>query len=122
METRAGNQMSDDIVTRLREYDFMRDGDTPDLTMAEAADEIERLRAENTELRGKVLEIDKTGQELWSMVSSSRDSYADEVMYLREENNKASALIAKLAELLLPYSMLMNKQEQELLIKAVRGD
>ena len=38
--------MSDDIVTRLREYDFMRDGDTPDLTMAEAADEIERLRAE----------------------------------------------------------------------------
>lgn len=38
--------MSDDIVTRLREYDFMRDGDTPDLTMAEAADEIERLRTE----------------------------------------------------------------------------
>lgn len=36
--------MIDDIVTRLRGYDFMRDGDTPDLTMAEAADEIERLR------------------------------------------------------------------------------
>ena len=36
--------MSDEIVTRLRGYDFMRDGDTPDLTMAEAADEIERLR------------------------------------------------------------------------------
>ncbi len=26
--------MSDDIVTRLREYDFMRDGDIPDLIMA----------------------------------------------------------------------------------------
>ncbi len=38
--------MTDDIVTRLRNYDFMRDGDTPELTMAEAADEIERLRAE----------------------------------------------------------------------------
>jgi len=38
--------MTDDIVTRLREYDFMRDGDTPDLTMAEAADKIERLRSE----------------------------------------------------------------------------
>lgn len=36
--------MSDDIVTRLRNYDFMRDGDFPELTMAEAADEIERLR------------------------------------------------------------------------------
>ena len=36
--------MTDDIVTRLREYDFMRDGDTPDLTMAEAADYIERLQ------------------------------------------------------------------------------
>ena len=47
---------------------------------------------------------------------------ADEIEHLREENNKASALIAKLAELLLPYSMLMNKDEQELLIKAMRGE
>jgi hypothetical protein len=31
-----------DIVTRLRGYDFLRDGDTPDLMMSEAADEIER--------------------------------------------------------------------------------
>lgn len=36
--------MADDIVPRLRDYDFMRDGDFPELTMAEAADEIERLR------------------------------------------------------------------------------
>ena len=35
---------NNDIVTRLRNYDFMRDGDTPDLTMIEAADEIERWR------------------------------------------------------------------------------
>lgn len=47
---------------------------------------------------------------------------ADEIERLREENDKASALIAKLAELLLPYSMLTNKHEQELLVKAVRGD
>ena len=38
--------MSDDIVTRLREYDFMRDGDIPDVIMNKAADEIERLRRE----------------------------------------------------------------------------
>ena len=43
--------MADDIVTRLRGYDFMRDGDTPELTMAEAADEIERLRADRDLLR-----------------------------------------------------------------------
>lgn len=47
---------------------------------------------------------------------------ADEIEHLRAENNKASALIAKLAELLMPYSMLMNKHEQELLVKAVRGE
>ena len=40
----------DDIVTRLREYDFMRDGDTPDLTMAEAAVVIERLREQVRQL------------------------------------------------------------------------
>lgn len=42
--------MSDDIVTRLRGYDFMRDGDIPDVIMSEAADEIERLRAEVSRL------------------------------------------------------------------------
>jgi hypothetical protein len=36
--------MDDDIVTRLRNYDFMRDGDYPEVWMKEAADEIERLR------------------------------------------------------------------------------
>lgn len=36
--------MTDDIVTQLRGYDFMRDGDIPDVIMSEAADEIERLR------------------------------------------------------------------------------
>jgi len=117
--------VSDDIVTRLRERAiilFSNGADGNAFIDEQAADEIERLRIENSELRGKVLEIDKTGQELWSMVSSSRDSYADEVMYLREENNKASAFIARLTELLLPYSVLMSKEERELLIKAVRGE
>jgi len=36
--------MGNDIVTRLRGYDFMRDGDIPDVIMNEAADEIEQLR------------------------------------------------------------------------------
>lgn len=36
--------MADDIVTRLRNYDFMRDGDFPEVIMGDAADEIERLR------------------------------------------------------------------------------
>jgi hypothetical protein len=38
--------MKDDIVTRLRNYDFLRDGDYPEVWMNEAADEIERLRNE----------------------------------------------------------------------------
>ena len=42
----GGIQVTDDIVTRLRGYDFMRDGDIPDVIMTEAADEIERLRSE----------------------------------------------------------------------------
>lgn len=42
--------MTDDIVTRLRGYDFLRDGDIPDLLMAEAATEIERLQAEVSRL------------------------------------------------------------------------
>lgn len=36
--------MTDDIVTRLRNYDFMRDGDIPDVIMNQAADDIETLR------------------------------------------------------------------------------
>jgi len=39
-------KMTDNIVTRLRGYDFMRDGNIPDVIMNEAADEIERLRQE----------------------------------------------------------------------------
>lgn len=55
--------MSDDIVTRLREYDFMRDGDTPDLTMAAAADEIEDLQAELAECQRqyRTMEADRDG-------------------------------------------------------------
>mgnify|MGYP000735842933 CR=1 FL=1 len=36
--------MAEDITTRLRNYDFLRDGDHPEVWMNEAADEIERLR------------------------------------------------------------------------------
>lgn len=46
---------------------------------------------------------------------------ADEIERLRKDRDKASALISKLAELLVPFSSLMNKHEQEMLIKAVRG-
>ena len=51
--------MTDDIVTRLRGYDFMRDGDTPDLTMAEAADEIERLRLKCEHLESEVARLER---------------------------------------------------------------
>lgn len=46
--------MTDDIVTRLRGYDWMRDSDTVDATIREAADEIERLREQNEHLRANV--------------------------------------------------------------------
>lgn len=45
--------MHGDIVTRLRTYDFMRDGDTPETTMNEAADEIERLRKQLRQLEAE---------------------------------------------------------------------
>ena len=47
---------------------------------------------------------------------------ADEIERLRTDCDKASALISKLAELLVPFSSLMNKHEQGMLIKAVRGE
>lgn len=47
--------MTDDIVTRLRGYDFMRDGDIPDVIMVQAADEIERLREEYEHCRSQML-------------------------------------------------------------------
>ena len=42
--------MADDIVTRLRAYEYMRDGKTY-LTMAEAADVIESLRSDAKDLQ-----------------------------------------------------------------------
>ena len=50
---------TDDIVTRLRNYDFMRDGDYSELTMNQAADEIERLRTQVRELQSEVQRLEK---------------------------------------------------------------
>lgn len=36
-------EVSEDLVTRLRNYDWMRDGDYPLIIMKDAADEIERI-------------------------------------------------------------------------------
>ena len=88
--------MDDDIVTRLRNK---YQGQLP--ILLEAADEIERLRAS---------------------VINTFDNGFDEIERLRTDCDKASALISKLAELLVPFSMLMNKHEQEMLIKVVRGE
>ena len=75
--------MTDDIVTRLRQFTCEALNCTSDEIADEAADEIERLRADI------------------------------------EERAK---LMSKIVQLLVPFSMLMNKYEQELLIKAVRGE
>ena len=47
----------DDIVTRIRGYDFMRDGDIPDVIMGQAADEIERLRKDLVSSKAKYVEL-----------------------------------------------------------------
>ena len=47
--------MTDDIVTRLRAYEYKRDGKTY-LTMAEAADVIESLRLDVKDLK-KVMQL-----------------------------------------------------------------
>ena len=49
--------MTDDIVTRLRAYEYMRDGKTY-LTMAEAADVIETLRSDVKDLQ-KIIQLVK---------------------------------------------------------------
>jgi hypothetical protein len=73
--------MSDDIVTRLREYNPVKGFINWDDTMRTAADEIERLRADCEHWR-----------------------------------NTAD----KLARMMTPFSLLMNKQEQEELITVLR--
>ena len=75
--------MTDDIVTHLRAVanDFVYRADISVSRLEDAADEIERLRADI------------------------------------EERAK---LMSKIVDLLVPFSMLMNKHEQELLIKALR--
>ena len=55
-------------------------------------------------------------------VYDTMDQAANEIERLRADLDKASALISKLAELLVPFSSLMNKHEQGMLIKAVRGE
>ena len=47
---------------------------------------------------------------------------ADEIERLRTDIEERAKLMSKIVELLVPFSMLMNKHEQELLIKAVRGE
>jgi len=79
--------MTDDIVTRLRDFSWNSSDDMPAEYVSQAIDEA-----------------------------------ADEIERLRTDRDKASALISKLAELLVPFSSLMNKHEQEMLIKAVRGE
>ena len=54
--------MSEEIVTRLRNYDFMRDGDTPEVIMGEAADEIEYLRKDRDKWKRLAIENDKIAQ------------------------------------------------------------
>jgi hypothetical protein len=49
--------MTDDIVTRLRNYDFLRDGDYPEVWMTEAADEIERLRTDRDKWKYLFIEM-----------------------------------------------------------------
>lgn len=47
---------------------------------------------------------------------------ADEIERLRADIEERAKLMSKIVQLLVPFSMLMNKYEQELLIKAVRGE
>lgn len=77
-------------------------------------DIVTRLREAERLVRNSQMDCDDTGDLI--------DWCADAIEHLQAENDKASALIAKLAQLLLPYSILMNKTEQQMLIKLVRGE
>lgn len=47
---------------------------------------------------------------------------ADEIERLRADIEQRAKLMSQIVQLLVPFSMLMSKHEQELLIKAVRGE
>lgn len=47
---------------------------------------------------------------------------ADEIERLRAEIDERTRFLAELVQLLLPFSMLMNKHEQEMLIKLIRSE
>jgi hypothetical protein len=77
-------------------------------------DIVTRLREQNKEwlLEGDLYE---KNWQLWNEA-------ADEIERLRTDIEQRAKLMSQIVELLLPFSMLMNKHEQELLVKAVRGD
>lgn len=71
----------------------------------------------------RLRELQISGGQLWEVdVCKAMDDAADEIERLRADIEERAKFMSKIAQLLLPYSLLMNKDEQKLLIKAVRGD
>ena len=81
MSTRQGGiKVTDDIVTRLRNAEAPRDGSELLCDLAdEAADEIERLRAEvqrlttSTRYADEVYILTEEGEKLWDKIQAVRD-------------------------------------------------
>lgn len=82
--------MTDDIVTRLRNYDFLRDGDHPEVWMNEAADDIQDYRKDLkrhfdmiTEQR-KQIELLTADRDKWKRLfleMYEKDGTTNEMMY-----------------------------------------
>ena len=72
---------------------------------------IDRLEQETEVLREQLRQL-----------GDERTEAADEIERLRTDIEQRAKLMSQIVELLLPFSMLMSKHEQGLLIKAVRGE
>jgi len=119
--------MNDDIVTRLREINVryvLKEEWFLANALTEAADEIERLRSQNTELVkmfkqvGVVAEMwQKSEDELIELhhgkCAEQFAKQADEIERLRSDRDTWKRTCTKLVGMMLPYSLLMHKTEQE---------
>jgi DNA polymerase III alpha subunit (gram-positive type) len=101
LNTKGWCVMTDDIVTQLRGYDFMRDGDIPDVVMNKAADEIEKLRK-------TISYIKIQGNLMSAELERYKDLYAREAVERVEQTTpivapKGSVLVLKLQDNQHPY-------------------
>lgn len=63
-----------------------------------------------------------TGNISGAVIPMACNDAANEIERLQADIGQRAKLMSQIVQLLMPFSMLMNKHEQELLLKAMRGE